>query len=103
MRLGPVRPRPASTTSGTSSSTAGSAAPSITARAAAISASTAFVHFEQQFVMHLQQHDAPAASSLRAAAAMRTMARRITSAAVPWIGALIAARSRRSPPPAPWR
>ena len=55
-------------------------------------------HFEHQFVMDLQQHprrrSGPRASS---AGPIRAIARLMMSALVPWIGALIAARS------APWR
>ncbi len=52
---------------------------------------------EDQFVMHLQQHAgafrSPAFSS---AGSMRIMARRMMSAAEPWIGALIEARSLKA-------
>ena len=55
-------------------------------------------HLEDQLVMDLHQHPRPRrAPRLASAGPIRAIARLMMSAAVPWIGALIAARS------APWR
>ena len=51
-------------------------------------------HLEQQLVMHLQQH-AGLELGLRQRRRMRIIARLMMSAAVPWSGALIAARSMK--------
>ena len=51
---------------------------------------------EHQFVVDLEQHRAPTAPPSRAPRSMRIMARRMMSAAVPWSGALIAARSTKA-------
>ena len=83
----------ASTTSGTLSATAGSAAWLITRRASSQTASASAAGDSKI-------SSSCTCSSIRAfspesaiACGMRIIARRITSAAAPWIGALIAARS----------
>jgi hypothetical protein len=85
-----VGPAPASTTRGVASSTAGSAAPAITARTRATVSSTAPSATSNT-------SSSWTCSSIRAgrpriASGTRIIARRIMSAAEPWIGALIAAR-----------
>ena len=50
-------------------------------------------HLEQQLVVHLQEHAALAAGARPARCAMRTIAILTRSAAVPWMGALVAMRS----------
>jgi hypothetical protein len=50
---------------------------------------------EDQFIMHLQEH-AGIEPAFCSAGSIRTMARRMISAAEPWIGALIAARSKKA-------
>jgi hypothetical protein len=74
----------------------GCAAPSITSRDAGDQGvNLIFGHLEQQFVMDLQQHGGVKPAM---AAGIRIMARRMTSAAVPWMGALIAARLAKPAP-----
>jgi hypothetical protein len=49
--------------------------------------------FEHQFVMHLQQHPHIGQPRFAQRGPMRAIARLMMSALVPWIGALMAARS----------
>ena len=51
---------------------------------------------EDQLVVHLQQHLRAMSFASASASSMRIMARRMMSAAVPWIGALIEARSTKA-------
>ena len=51
------------------------------------------IGLEHQLVVHLEEHPRPEAARDRSAASTRTMAIFIPSAAVPWIGMLIAIRS----------
>ena len=96
-QFGPV---PISTPSGTlkRDRRLGGALPSPGGSPRAARVDLALGHFEDQLVMDLHQHPrrrpAPRASS---AGPIRAIARLMMSALVPWIGALIAARS------APWR
>ena len=72
-------------------------ADSITSAASASRrASLVLRRLEEQLVVHLEQHAAPEAAPSRAPRAMRTMAILMRSAAVPWMGALVAMRSREA-------
>ncbi len=94
MRRGQLAPVPASAISGTEISDGRLGGALMTSRTKSLVASASDVRYlEQKLVMHGQEH-AGARYQHSRVPGYRIIARLMMSAALPWIGALIAARSR---------